>query len=498
MRKFFKKTVTLLLTLLCIALLTTNNIAFASGAASAAAESSAIDGETANKYFDAAVSLIMSRYKFDTSREGIYKDTLKKLLEENPEMLEEILSAMFGSLDDYTVYYTQEELDSFIENVNGEFCGIGVVITTVDEGLFISTVYDNTPAKEAGLMVGDIITKVGDTPLAGMDISLAQSKVLGEENTPVNLTILRNGVTFEINPVRRKVVIESGFYQTIEDDAIGYISITDFNDHSTELTKKALRSFDEKGITNVIIDLRNNPGGALNSLVDMCSLFIPTGPAITLEYKNPFNNITLYAENPEVKYNLAVLVNSNSASASEAFAAAVKDTNVGVVIGTTTFGKGTMQNINRFKIGGGVKLTEAEFLSPLGNKINGVGVKPHIKVEDEMVDYSRASLEKLTYDRVLKVGDEGNDVLAVEERLYILGYNIGLPDKIFDERTYNAIYSIQKKTQLYPYGVADITTQLKIDEVLRTSQVTENNSLKKAVEIFKDNSWSKYVSVPKN
>ncbi|MBR2404048.1 MAG: PDZ domain-containing protein [Clostridia bacterium] len=490
MKKFFKKTLTLLLTLLCVISIATNSLAYASD--------DAIDGETAGKYFDAAVRLIMSRYKFDTSREGIYKDTLKTLLKEKPELLEEILAAMFDSLDDYSVYYTQEELDSFIENVNGEFCGIGVVITTVDEGLLITTVYDNTPAKEAGLMVGDVITKVGDISIAGMDISLAQSKVMGEENTPVNLTILRNGISFEVNPIRRKVVIESGFYQTVEDDTIGYITISDFNDHSTELTKKALKSFDEKGITKVILDLRNNPGGALNSLVDMCSLFIPTGPAITLEYKNPFNNITLYAENPQVKYNLAVLVNSNSASASEAFAAAVKDTKVGVVIGTTTFGKGTMQNITRFNIGGGVKLTEAEFLSPLGNKINGIGVKPHIEAEDKMVPYNRANLEKFTYDRVLKLGDEGNDVLAVEERLYLLGYSIGLPDKIFDERTYNAIYSLQKKTQLYPYGVADITTQLKLDEILRAANVMQNNSYKKAIEIFKDNSWSKYVSVSEN
>ena len=490
MKKFFKKTLTLLLTLLCVISIATNSLAYASD--------DAIDGETAGKYFDAAVRLIMSRYKFDTSREGIYKDTLKTLLKEKPELLEEILAAMFDSLDDYSVYYTQEELDSFIETVNGEFCGIGVVITTVDEGLLITTVYDNTPAKEAGLMVGDVITKVGDISIAGMDISLAQSKVMGEENTPVNLTILRNGISFEVNPIRRKVVIESGFYQTVEDDTIGYITISDFNDHSTELTKKALKSFDEKGITKVILDLRNNPGGALNSLVDMCSLFIPTGPAITLEYKNPFNNITLYAENPQVKYNLAVLVNSNSASASEAFAAAVKDTKVGVVIGTTTFGKGTMQNITRFNIGGGVKLTEAEFLSPLGNKINGIGVKPHIEAEDKMVPYNRANLEKFTYDRVLKLGDEGNDVLAVEERLYLLGYSIGLPDKIFDERTYNAIYSLQKKTQLYPYGVADITTQLKLDEILRAANVMQNNSYKKAIEIFKDNSWSKYVSVSEN
>lgn len=496
MKKMLKRTAALILALMCISLSITGAVGFAEEASNF--ESSSLTGETANIYFNQAVSLIMSRYKFDTSREGIYKATIEKLLKENPELLEEVLDSMFGSLDDYTVYYTQEELDSFIDNVSGEFCGIGVVITTVDEGLFITTVYDNTPAKEAGLMVGDILTKVEDVSLAGMDISIAQSKILGEENTPVNLTVLRDGYTFEINPIRRKVVVESGFYQAIENDTIGYISITDFNDHAVELTKKALADFDEKRITDVIIDLRNNPGGALNSLVDMCSLFIPSGPAITLEYKNPFNNVTLYAENPQVKYNLAVLVNSSSASASEAFSAAVKDTGVGIVIGTTTFGKGTMQNITRFKIGGGVKMTEAEFLSPAGNKINGIGVIPHVKVEDKTVDYHRADFEPITYDKVLKIGDEGNDVLAIEERLYIMGYSIGLPDNEYDENTYNAIYSLQKTTGLYPYGVADITTQLKIEELLNGSQVTENNSLKKAVDIFKNENWKDYVAVPES
>lgn len=492
MKTTFKRTVALILALMLT--LSFGTISFADETTVANSEGSAITGELAKDYLSQAVHLIMSRYKFDISREEIYRQTLETIISENPEMMEEIFDAMFSSLDDYSVYYTQEELDSFITNVSGEFCGIGVVITTVDEGLYITTVYDNSPAKEAGLMIGDILTKVGETSLAGMDISVAQSKILGEENTPVNLTVLRGGTTFEINPIRKKVVIESGFYQIIADGTIGYIVISDFNDHATELTKKALAAFDEKGIENVIIDLRNNPGGALNSLVDMCSLFIPSGPAINLEFRNPFNNYTLYARNEEVKYNVAVLVNENSASASEAFAAAVKDTGVGIVIGTTTFGKGTMQNITRFKIGGGVKLTEAEFLSPNGNKINGCGVTPHIRVEDKTVEYHLADFEKFTYDRVLKAGDEGKDVLAVEERLYILGYNIGLPDEVYDEKTYNAIYNLQKTTGLYPYGVADITTQLKIDEVLRASKVKQNSSLKKAVEIFTADDWHKYVA----
>ena len=493
MKKYYTKIIAIFLAILFVTPVSSMRTVTADNTTSAS-DDSAISKEVATSYFDQAVSLIMSRYKFDTTRENIYRQTLLKLLEENPEMIYEIFGAMFGSLDDYSTYYTAEELDKFMTDVTGEFCGIGVVIMTVPSGLYVSTVYDNSPAHEAGVRPGDIIIKVGDTSLAGVDISVAQSLILGEENTPVNLTVSRNGNAFEINPVRRKVTMQTGFYDTLKNDTIGYIRFTDFNDYAVDLATKALTHFDQKGITKVIIDLRNNPGGELNAFVDIASLFIPQGPAIKLEYKNPFNNVVLESYNKQVKYTLGVLINENSASAAEAFAAAVKDTKVGILFGTNTFGKGTMQILTRFKMGGGVKLTEAEFLSPLGKKINKVGVAPNIKTEDKMVDYHLAGFEKITYDKVLRLGDTGKDVYAIEERLYAMGFDIGLPDEVYDEKTYNAIFSLQNSTNLYPYGVADITTQLKVEELLQGTQVSNNASFKRAVEMLSGESWRYYVN----
>ncbi len=498
MKRYYTRLIAILLVMLFSAPVSTMCTAYANNSDTTNGDST-ISKEVATAYFDQAIGLIMSRYKFDTTRENIYRQTLLKLLEKNPEMIYDYFDAMFGSLDDYSTYYTQEELDTFVTNVSGEFCGIGVLIMTVPEGLYVSNVYANSPASEAGLAVGDIIVKVHDTPLAGVDISIAQSLILGKENTSVNLTVLRNGATFEINPVRRKVTIETGFYDTINNDSLGYIYFSDFNSHAVDLTIEALSHFDQKGIKRIIIDLRNNPGGELTAFVEIASLFIPKGPAIKLEYKNPFNNTTLESVNNEVKYTLGLLINENSASAAEAFAAAVKDTKVGILFGTKTFGKGTMQILTRFKMGGGVKLTEAEFLSPLGNKINKIGVAPNIKVNDKMVDYHMAGFEKITYDRVLKIGDEGKDVLAVEERLYAMGFDIGgLPDEIYDEKTYNAIFNLQNTTKLYPYGVADITTQLKIEELLQGTQVSNNASFKKAVEMLSGEGWRYYVNTFNN
>ena len=422
----------------------------------------------------------------------MYMSTIEYLLRENPELIYEAFSGMFGSLDKYTTYYTDEELNSFITGISGEICGIGVMITTVDSGLLITNVYENTPALESGLIVGDIITKVGDISLAGLDINVAQSYVLGEPGTTVNLTIDRKGTVFEINPVRRKVVVSTGYFQCLENDTIGYICLTEFDEHVADFTKGALNVFDAKNITDVIIDLRNNPGGSLNAMVELCNLFVPAGPVINLEYKNPFRNMVLYSENNDVKYNLILLVNENSASASEAFAGAVQDSGVGIVVGSQSFGKGTMQNLLNFKVGDGVKITEAEFFSPNMRKINGVGITPDVKAPDKTVAYWNAKYKPVTYDRVLKQGDSGDDVMAIEQRYYALGLSVGIPDGIYDQKTYTATINFQKITGLYPYGVTDITTQLKIEEMLNGNDVVLNTSLEKAIDIFKNDNWELY------
>jgi len=453
-----------------------------------------ISGKDAARYVDEAVALIMTKYKFDVKKEDLYRAALKNILLENPELLEKAFTGMFDNLDDYSVYYTKEELDSFLNDMSGEICGIGVLVTADARGLIVSNVYDNTPAKEGGLMQGDIITHADGVFLGGLDIEIAKQYIIGLENTAVSITFTRNNVSTQKTFIRRKVSIDSGFYQIIENGSIGYIQLSEFNNNASEFVEKALAEFDKEKITDIIFDVRNNPGGGLNELVDVCSLFIPSGPAIHLEYKNPLRFTTLYAENKNEtpKYNLIVLINENSASASEAFSAAVQDTGVGIVVGERSFGKGTMQNIIPFKIGGGIKLTEAVYLSPNKREVNGIGVIPDVEAPDKLVAYEKADLEPITYDRVLKLGDTGKDVLAIEERLRLLGLSVGIPDEVFDTQTYIATLSLQKNTDLYPYGVMDFTTQVKLEGMLNGNEVKNNTSFKKAVEIFKEGNWEEY------
>lgn len=454
------------------------------------------EGKIANFYVQQAISLIMSKYKFDITKEELYKAALEKIITDNPELLEDTFKALFSSLDSHTVYYTQEEFEKYINNMTNEVFGIGVLVSSTKDGMFVNKIYNNSPAKESGFKVGDIITAVDGKNVVGVDFDVARSYVAGPENSSVSLTILRNGQQLTITTLRRKVVIDPGFFQTVENDTIGYIALYDFYEHAGEFVAGALKHFDTKNIENIILDLRNNPGGSVSTMVEIASLLIPEGPAIHFEFKDSNRNNTLYSTNKNPKYNVAVLVNGNSASASEAISVAIQDTGVGIVVGTDTFGKGTMQNITTFKIGGGIKMTEAEYLSPNKRKINGIGVGPDVYVEDKTINYSKSNYKKITYDRVMKNGDVGSDVYALEERLYFLGYEIGIPDEIYDKKTEEAVLTFQSATKLYPYGVADITTQLKLEEVLSGNDVVQNDIYQRAVDIFKNENWEDYKYEP--
>ena len=454
-----------------------------------------LSSDEAIEYLDSVLSYVESFYPFEYERNTLYENALKNMLKKDPNLLGDVLKGVLKSLDKHSDYFTPQELELFLSSTNPEFCGIGVSVSKTDAGLLITKVYDNSPAKNAGLLSGDIIIGADNINIIGMDISVAQSYILGEENTPIDIIFVRNGETKTVTIYRQKIAIDPGFYQMLENNTIGYIGLEMFDKQSDDLTKSALNEFSKNNIEDIILDLRGNPGGELDSLVDMCSVFIPKGVCINLSYKNPLYNYSRYTDGTNTdKFNIIILCDKNSASASEAFCAAMKDYERALIIGATTYGKGTMQNLISLSIGGALKLTHAEFLSPRGNKINSVGVEPHIFSEDKFVKYEKANYEPMTYDRKLKLGDKGKDVLAIEQRLTAIGYSIGVPDEVFDIQTYNATLSFQKYTSLYPYGVMDITTQLKLDMLLDGEEVFVDNALKDAIGVFKDGMFKKNLT----
>ena len=241
------------------------------------------------------------------------------------------------------------------------------------------------------------------------------------------------------------------------------------------------------------MDLRDNPGGDLNEFVKVCQYFIPKGPVIHLVGKNGQDEKTFYSELEKTQFDLAVLINGNSASASEAFSGAVQDTKAGIIIGETSYGKGTKQLVSRIISGGGIRLTDAEYLTAGKRHIHGVGIIPDIEIKNKVVKYNRKYYEEITHDGILKQGDTGRVVKAYKQRLKALGFEVGIPNEEFDENMFYAVMDFQYLTGLYPYGVLDITTQMRIEEIISQSDVMLDTQLDKAIEVLKDGNINEYI-----
>lgn len=443
------------------------------------ASASSVSANLSNMLIDSVVEHIVENYKYDATEEELYAAALKTLIKENPELLNSALKAIYRSLDQYSQYFTPEEFDRFVESMKGEFCGIGVTIMEFDEGLLVTEVHKQSPAEAVGMAKGDIIISADGIDIRGMAIEEARSYIVGAEGTSVKIGIIRNAQSMEFDVIRGNVVIEPGFYQVLEGN-IGYIQFSAFDQTSDDFIKSALEAL--KDTKSIIFDLRYNPGGTLDDLKSIAGMTLPKGPIMHLSYKDN-ELVTIENDKNGFSKKLVVLVNGATASAAEAFSAAVQDYNVGVVVGQRTVGKGTMQIVNSLLFGGGYKLTVAEYLSPEKRTINKVGVEPDYVVEPKTVKYSDDYFEKITYDRVLKLGDTGADVLAMEQRLSIMGYSVGVPDKVFDEDTFYSVKKYQEDSGLYPYGVLDITTQLSIHSFLQTKEIVIDKALEKAIEI---------------
>lgn len=450
------------------------------------------DGEMAQTLVRQAASYILQRYKFDVSREELYTDTLMKLLKEHPKLTEEAFKAMYSGLDEHSAYYTQEEYDYFLDSMSGQFYGIGVTISALNSGLLVTNVNRSSSAYDVGIKANDLIVSADGTDIIGMPLEKARTYIIGEAGTFVTVGIMRDGEYLEFYTERRPVTVEPGSYQII-DESIGYIYLQEFDGGAEELINHALDAFDMRGIKNIIFDVRSNPGGSVNVYKNICQRIIPEGPVIHFEYKNPLKSVTLYSECENPKYSLIVLANENSASAAEAFCGAVQDSGIGIVVGTKTYGKGTMQNLTSFKVGGGVKLTEAEYLTRGKRHINGVGIIPDHKVTDSYTTLKKSGFNDLDFETVMQLGDKGDTVLALNQRLWALGYNVGeIPTDEYTENTYFAVLNFQNAVGLYPYGDCDITTQLKLENELQEAEIFDNASFNAAVEIFKEGTIDDY------
>ncbi|MFR7989236.1 MAG: S41 family peptidase [Anaerovoracaceae bacterium] len=295
------------------------------------------------------------------------------------EQMNAIYKALIDSLGDkYSVYMDKEEYANWNNYVNGTFTGVGITFAEDDEGNFVITdILNGGPADSAGLKEDDILLTVDGKSYD--DSEEMASHLRGKEGTEVKVTYRRGSREREVSLVRAEVEQPSVYGSTIDGD-YGYIRITAFEKSTAEQFRKELAGLENKNVKGLIVDLRDNPGGLMDQGIEVADMLLPE---CTITHTEDKNGKTEYYNSDEscTKLKYAVLINENTASASEIVAAAIKDNQGGPLIGTTTFGKGIIQGSMEFKDETALKLTIMQYLSPEGNQINGVGVKPDYKVK---------------------------------------------------------------------------------------------------------------------
>ena len=329
-------------------------------------------------------------------------EMLKGLIDENflfdyeeKDLYDGSLKGMFANLGDpYTQYYTKEEFSKLMESIDGRYKGIGVLVQASKEGLIkVVQVFDDSPAKEAGMKAGDYITKVEGKEFTADQMEEAVALMKGDEDTTVNITIKRisddkpEGEDIDLAVDRRDVRVDTvdESIKEVDGKKIGYIHIKSFDDVTKEDFDKSYKKLKDGGIEGLVLDLRNNPGGSLDVCLDIADKFLDEGTIVTTKDKKG-NVVTEESDAEKDDIPMTVLVNENSASASEILSGALKDRKRAKVIGEKTFGKGIVQKLFPLNDGSGAKITISEYHTPSGAKINKVGVSPDIEATNDNPD----------------------------------------------------------------------------------------------------------------
>ncbi len=286
--------------------------------------------------------------------------------------------------DPYTCYYTEEEYEQLMESTSGIYSGIGIMVSQNIQTMQISVVrvFEGCPGAEAGLLPEDILVEVADMDITGMDLNTVVSYMKGQEGTTVKLKVYRSTINdyVEMEVERRSIEVPTVESEML-DESIGYITITEFDSVTADQFKERVEQLKSEGMKGLVVDVRGNPGGLLDVVVDMLDYMLPEGRIVYTEDK--YGQGQTFRSDAEHYFDLplAVLVNGNSASAAEIFAGAIQDYGIGTIVGTTTFGKGIVQHIYPFNDGTAIKLTVSRYFTPNGTCIHETGIVPDVEVE---------------------------------------------------------------------------------------------------------------------
>ena len=322
---------------------------------------------------------------YDEAMDTLERDYYRPV--DRKQLLNQSLDHAIRSLDDrFSNYFAPRDYTDFQQATEGRFEGVGMSVDPVDDGLRIITVYDGSPAKDGGLKAGDVITEVNGRSIAGQDSTEATTRIKGPAGTSVRLTVRSGGKMREVTLKRAEVAIPvvRSQMRTVDGHKIAYVHLAGFTAGAHDAVAEAIRKRLADGADGVVLDLRDNGGGLLNEAVEISSIFIPDGRIVSTKGRarpERVYNATGGAIDSDVP--VVVLVNKNSASASEIVTGALQDRDRATVVGTRTFGKGVFQEIEPLSNGGALDITVGEYFTPDGRNLGGKGVEPDVKAVDD-------------------------------------------------------------------------------------------------------------------
>lgn len=487
--------------LVCLILLFTN-----------VAQPVAVNAQTANaastesvEYLKSVMDMIKQKYNGQVS---------------DSQLIEGALKGMLDTMDPYTTYWTNEEAESFFSEMEGSYEGIGITMEKDGDYIKVAGVIPGSPAEKAGLLLNDRIIEVDSKDIKGLNTTQISGMIKGKAGTSVVLGIIRESdksIT-KITIERGVVVLDPGTYSI--SNGIGYIKLDLFGSNSANFMNRTLEEMDKQGVTKLILDLRDNPGGEVVQAVQIAQNFVPRGLITKLDFKDEDKpDIEYLSELEKPKYKLVVLVNENSASASEVLAGAIQDTKAGTLVGVKTFGKAKVQDIfplltpeayERYGNQLGVKLVDAYdlyaheitplmvdvigwtkittglYYTPNGRMIDQQGLVPDVVVKNlelgESVDMN--NLKRLSSSAGDITKPSADDIYSGETIISLLGYKITKVDTIMDDETAAALKVFQKDAGLEETGAFDDATRVTLNKKLAMIFNLLDRQYTKAVEIL--------------
>ena len=402
---------------------------------------------------------------------------------EEEALINGAINGMVEALGDpYSDYMDENEAAQFMEGISSSFEGIGAEVQERNGYVTVVSPIKNSPAEKAGVLPNDQILEVDGESIQGFSTTEAVMLIRGEKGTEVTLTIQRgeNADPIDITIVRDEIPIET-VYAEMVNDQVAHINITSFSENTYEELQQAIADMEEQGMEAAVLDVRQNPGGLLNTALDISNLFVEEGKEMfEVQAKGEEPEVYLATGGDKLDVPVTLLIDGGSASASEILAGAMSESAGVTLVGEKTFGKGTVQTANDLSDGSNLKFTTAKWLTPDGNWIHEEGIEP-----DEVVPYPEyASLPFLDTSVELKDGSISEQVQTAEKMLDALGFDVGEIDGVFEEEMEQAVTEFQEENDLEADGVLNEETMYAVMDQLREKINTEDPQLQEATDIL--------------